>query len=176
MALGRSSIDGGGGDHMGQLGLVRRRHDHEIGQGRQIGDVERAGMGGAVGAHQAGAVHGEAHRQRLDRHVMHHLVIGALQEGGIDGAEGLHAFGRHAGGEGHAMLLGDADIEGAFREGLLEQIDAGARRHGGGDGDDARVLLGFRDQAFAEHFLIGRRLGRGLGFCSPVSTVNLVTA
>ena len=93
---------------------------------------------------------------------MHHLVIGALQEGGIDGAERLHAFGGKAGGEGHAMLLGDADIEGALREGLLEQVDAGARRHRGGDGDDARILLGFRDQAFAEHFLIGRRLGRGL--------------
>ena len=133
-------------------------------------------MGGAVGAHQTGAVHGKAHRQRLDRHVMHHLVIGALQEGRIDGAEGLHAFGGQAGGEGHAMLLGDADIEGALREGLLEQVDAGARRHGGGDGDDALVLLGFGDQS-SRRTLSGRSGALGVDFfCSPVSTVNLVTA
>jgi hypothetical protein len=64
----------------------------------------------------------------------------------------LHAFGRQPGGEGHAMLFGDADIEGALGEGFLEQIDAGARRHGGGDGDDAFVFLGFRDQGFPNTF------------------------
>jgi hypothetical protein len=41
-------------------------------------------MGWAVGADKAGAVDREAHRQALDRHVMHDLVIGALQEGGIE--------------------------------------------------------------------------------------------
>jgi hypothetical protein len=77
-------------------------------------------MGRAVGADEAGAVDGEAHRQLLDRHVMHDLVVAALQEGRIDRAERLVAFRRQAGREGHRMLLGDADIEGAGREGLAK--------------------------------------------------------
>ena len=72
---------------------------------------------------------------------MHDLVVGALQEGRIDGAERLDAFGRQSRGEGDAMLLGDADIEGALGEALGEHVEARARRHGGGDRDDALVLL-----------------------------------
>ena len=49
---------------MHQLGLVGRRHDDEARQAAEIGDVERAGMGRAVGADETGAVDGEAHRQR----------------------------------------------------------------------------------------------------------------
>jgi hypothetical protein len=94
-------------------------------------------MGRAVGADQPGAVDREAHRQRLDRDVVHHLVVGALQEGRIDRAERLHALGRQAGGEGHRVLLGDADIEAAVGEFLAEQVEPGARRHRRGDGDDA---------------------------------------
>ena len=119
-------------------------------------------MGRAVRAHEAGAVEGEAHGQVLDRHVVHDLVVGALQEGGIDRAERLVALRRHAGGEGHRMLLGDADIEGAGGEFLAEQVDAGARRHGGGDGDDLVVLGRFLDQALAEHLGVGGGVGLGL--------------
>jgi hypothetical protein len=95
---------------------------------------------GAVGADQAGAVDREAHRQVLDRDVVHDLVVGALQEGRIDRAERLVALGREAGGEGHRVLLGDADVEGALRERLAEDVEAGARRHRGGDRDDLVVL------------------------------------
>jgi hypothetical protein len=60
--------------------LFPSRHDHEIREAGEIGDIESAGMGGTVGADQAGAIHCEAHRKVLDRYVMHHLVVGALQE------------------------------------------------------------------------------------------------
>ena len=86
----------------------------------------------------------------LDRDVVHDLVVGALQEGRIDRRERLEALGREAGGEGDAVLLGDADVEGALGELLAEQVEAGARRHRGGDGDDLRVLARFRDQAVGE--------------------------
>ena len=132
-------------------------------------------MGRAVGADEAGAVHGEAHRQPLDRDVVHHLVVAALQEGRIDRAERLVAFGRQAGGERHRMLLGDADVEGALRKHLLEQIDAGARRHRGGDADDLVVLLGFLDQALAEHLLVGAGRSTCALACTPVATSNLTT-
>ena len=98
-------------------------------------------MGRAVGADQAGTVDREAHRQALDRHVVDDLVIAALQEGRIDRAERLVAFGGKTGGEGHRMLLGDADVEGAVGEGLVENVDAGSRRHRRGDADDLLVLL-----------------------------------
>ena len=111
---------------MNELGLVGRRHQHEAGQAAEIGDVERAGMGRTVGADKPGAVEREAHRQPLDRDVVHDLVVGALQEGRIDRRERLVAFGRKSGGEGHAVLLGDADVEGALRERLAEDVDAGA--------------------------------------------------
>ena len=120
-------------------------------------------MGRAVGADEAGAVDGEAHGQALDRDVMHDLVVAALQEGRVDRAERLVAFGRKTGGEGHRVLLGDADVEGAVRERLVEDVDAGAGRHRRGDGDDLVVLLGFLDEALAEHVLIGRRVRLGLG-------------
>ena len=100
-----------------------------------------------VGADQAGAVHAEAHRQLLDRHVVHDLIVGALQEGRIDRDKRLVSLRRQPGGEGHAVLLGDADVESAVGKGLGENIDAGARRHRRGDGDDAVVLLRFLDQA-----------------------------
>ena len=124
-------------------------HDDEARQRAEIADIERAGMGGAVGADETGAVHGEAHGQLLDGDVVDDLVVAALQEGRVDGAERLHAVGGEAGGEGDRVLLGDADIEGAVGKLCAEQIEAGARRHGRGDGDDLLVLLGFADQACA---------------------------
>ena len=130
-----------GRHHVGELGLVGGRHQHEARQAAEIGDVEAAGMGRPVGADQAGPVHGEAHRQALDRDVVHHLVVAALQEGRIDRRERLEAFGGEAGREGDGVLLGDADIEGALGELLAEQVEPGARRHRRGDGDDLVVLL-----------------------------------
>ena len=113
-------------------------------------------MGLPVGADQPGAVDREAHRQFLDRDVVHDLVIGALQEGRVDRRERLHALGGEAGGEGHRVLLGDADIEAALREFLAEQVEPGARRHRRRDRDDALVLLGFLDQRFGEDAGVGR--------------------
>ena len=104
-----------------------------------------------VGADEPGAVEREAHRQPLDGDVVHDLVVGALQEGGIDGRERLEAFGRQAGGKGHAVLLGDADVEGALGKRLGEQVEAGARRHRRRDGDDLVVLARLLDQALGEH-------------------------
>ena len=105
-----------GRHHVDEFGLVGRRHHHEIRQAAEIGDIERAGMGRAVGADEAGAVERKAHRQLLDGDVMHDLVIGALQEGRIDRGERLEAFGRQTRGEGDAVLLGNADIERARSE------------------------------------------------------------
>ena len=61
------------------------------------------------------------------------------------------------------MLLGDADVEGARREGLAEKVEAGAGRHGGGDRDDPVVVARLLDQALGEDPGVARRIGRRLG-------------
>ena len=132
-------------------------------------------MRGPVGADQAGAVEREAHGQALDGHVVHHLVVGALQEGRIDGRERLEAFRGQARGEGHAVLLGDADVEGALGELLGEQVEPGARRHGCGDGNDLVVLARLLDQALGEHLGVGRRVRLGGLTWAPVITSNRLT-
>ena len=131
-------------------------------------------MGRAVGADEPGPVDREAHRQVLDRDVVHDLIVGALQEGRVDRAERLEALGGETRGEGDRMLLGDADVEGAVGIGVAEQVDAGARRHRGGDGDDLLVARGLGDQRIAEHAGIGGRVALGLGR-APVITSKALT-
>ena len=59
------------------------------------------------------------------------------------------------------MLLGDAHVEDAIREGVAENIHAGARRHGGGDAHDLVIMLRGLHQALAEDAGIGGRIGLG---------------
>ena len=124
---------------MDEFGFVAGSHDHELGQAAEIGEIKRARMRRAVGADKAGAVHGETHRQLLDRDVVDDLIICALQEGRVDRTERLITLGRQTAGKRHRMLLGDADVESAVGKGLAEKVDAGAGRHGGGNGDDLVV-------------------------------------
>ncbi len=142
---------------MEKVRFVARRHDDETGQAAEIGYIERARMSLAVIADQTGAVDRKAHRQFLDRDIVHDLVKGALQECRIDRGERLHALGGEAGGEGHRVLFGDADVEAPLRKFVAEQVEPGSRRHGGGDGDDTVVGFGFLDQRFGEDAGIGRR-------------------
>ena len=135
-----------GVDHVDELGLVGRGHHREIGQGAQVSEIEAAGVGRAVGADQPGAVQREAHRQILDRDVMHDLVVGALQEGRINRRERPKALRREPGGEGHRMLLGNADVEGPLGELLGDLVEPGARRHRRGDRDDLLVARHLADQ------------------------------
>ena len=98
----------------------------------------------------------------LDRDVVDHLVVGALQEGRVDGAERAEALGGEAGGEGDGVLLGDADVEAALREGLGEQVEPGAGRHGGVDRDDPVVGRRLADQLLGEHRGVAGRVRLGL--------------
>ena len=94
---------------------------------------------------------------------MHHLVVTALQEGGIDGADRLHAVRRQTGREGHRVLFGDADVIRPLREGLAEQVQTRAGRHGRRDRHDRRIDLGVFDQLSSEHLGVAGRVGDGLG-------------
>ncbi len=133
--------------------FVFGRHEDDLGNAAQVGDVEEAVMRGAVVAGEAGAIHAEEDGQLLQADVVDDRIEGALEEGGVDGADGAIAARGHACGEDDRVLFGDADIEVALGMARAEEIEAGAVGHGGGDGDDARV---FRGQ-------IGQRVGEDLG-------------
>ena len=152
-----------GGDHMHQLRLIRCRHDNEARQVGQEGDVESPRMGRSIGADQPGAVDGKAHRQPLDRHVMHHLIVSALQKRRIQRAERPHPAGRQTRAEGHAMLLGDAHVETPAGKPLRKQVQPGTVRHRRRHRADPAVLGRQLHQRLAEDLCIGRRIRFRLG-------------
>ena len=154
-------VQDGGIGHVDQFGFISWRHDDHIGQGRQIGNVERPGMRTAIGADEASAVNGEAYRQILDRDVVHDLVIGALQEGRINRAEGTHPLCRKSSRKGDGMLFSDADIERAFGMRGREFVNAGAAGHCGGYRANLGIGFGQLGQRFTEHVLIGGRTATG---------------
>jgi hypothetical protein len=59
------------------------------------------------------------------------------------------------GRKGHAVLLGDADVETTIGKFLGEEIKPGSRRHRGRDGHDLVVLLGFADEGLCIDLGIG---------------------
>jgi len=71
-------------DHLPELALVLRGHEHDARQRTEVGNVEEALVGPAVVADDPPAIHGEYDRQLLDRDVVDHLIEAALQERRID--------------------------------------------------------------------------------------------
>jgi hypothetical protein len=73
----------------------------------------------------------------LDRDVVHDLVVGALQEGRIDRANGfMPSVARPA---AKVTACCSAMPTSKVRSGKARRtVEAGARRHRGGDGDDLR--------------------------------------
>jgi hypothetical protein len=120
-------------------------------------------MGRAIGADQPGAVDGKAYRQALQRDVVDDLVVAALQEGRVDRAERTKARGRHAGGEGHRVLFGNADVEDAARKAFRHDVEAGAAGHRGGHRHQLGVAGRGLGQGLAEDAGIAGRVGAPLG-------------
>mmetsp|Transcript_85589 Transcript_85589/g.238151 ORF Transcript_85589/g.238151 Transcript_85589/m.238151 type:complete len:669 (-) Transcript_85589:2867-4873(-) len=139
--------------------LVGRRQHRHVRNAARVGNVVIAGMRRAVGADEAGAVEREQHRQVLDGHVVHELVVGALQEGRVDRDDRLDALAGQARGEGDRMLLGDADIVITLREALVELDHARTLAHRRRDAHEPRVGLGHVAQPVAEDLGEGQ-LGR----------------
>ncbi len=61
--------------------------------------------------------------------------------------------------QGRLHLLGNADVEGALGEALLEAVHAGAAAHGGVDADHPRVQLGLRQQRVRKEVGVAAHLG-----------------
>ena len=90
-------------------------------------------MRGAVAADQTGAVHGQHHRQILQRNIVDQLIVGPLQKGRVDRHHGPEPIAGNARRDRHRVLLGDRHIEVALREasGIFHQ--PGALPHRGSD-------------------------------------------
>ena len=139
---GRSSMRGRGRDHVDELGLVGRRHHHEAGQAGEIGDVEGAGMGrrrrrrrGRRGRwRSAPAGSGSRRRARPGRRRAagrsNRWRRTACSPSVARPAAKVTACCS-------AMPTSKVRVGKAFGE----QVEAGAGRHGGGDGDDLVVAL-----------------------------------
>ncbi|EKY09651.1 hypothetical protein HMPREF9120_00356 [Neisseria sp. oral taxon 020 str. F0370] len=153
-----------GGEQQAAFVFVAGGGDGHVGNAAQEAEVVGAGVGGAVGADDAGAVDGKEHGQVLQGDVVHELVVAALQKGGVDGDDGFDAFAGEAGGEGDGVLFGDADVEIAFGKASGKFDEAAAFAHGGGDGGEAGIGFGLVAQPAAEDFGVGgTRGGRGGG-------------
>ena len=155
----------GGDEHALQLGLILGCHHGEVGHGAQVTDVVLALVGGAIGTHNSGPIEHEGDGQLLDAHVVDQLVVGALQEGAVDRHHGAQALTGHARRHGHGVLFGDTDIEILLRQGLLEQVQARAGGHGGGDAHHPGILFAELHQGLAKHLAVAGwlRLAGGVG-------------
>eukprot|EP00968_Pinguiococcus_pyrenoidosus_P010154 scaffold803_cov310-Pinguiococcus_pyrenoidosus.AAC.67 len=136
--------------HVHELDLIAGRHNHNVREGAQVGQVEGSVVRRSVVADEPGAIQDEANRQLLEHGVVHDLVVSPLQEGAVDAAERLQALAGHARREGHGVLLGDADVVGALREAPSEDVHSRAAGHGRGDADDLAVIRGRGDERVGE--------------------------
>ena len=94
-------------------------------------------MARAVVAGDAGPVEHEDDRAAVQADVEVGLVEGPAEEGGVHGHHGAQPGHGHAGGRGHLVLLGDADVEEALGEASLKGKEPGGPGHGGGQCHDA---------------------------------------
>ena len=146
-----------GVQHVHQHRLVARRHQHHVRQAAQVGDVEDAVVGRPVVADQSRPVHREDHRELLQADVVYDLIVGPLQEGRVDGRHRPGAAECQPGCEQDRLLLGDADVEIALRHRGLEDVEARAGVHRGGDADHPCVAAALCQQRLAEDRGVLRR-------------------
>ena len=100
----------GGFQHVLEFVFILRRHDDEVRNGAEEGEVKQAVMGGAVRTNEAAPVHRQNHRQFLQADVVDHLIVGPLHEGGIDRNNRDESLGGEPGGKSHSMLLGHPHV------------------------------------------------------------------
>src|SRR3954447_13044831 len=148
---GRRVVDLDGLPQLGaQLFGVARGGEPERGDDLEHRHVPHVVVRGAVVAGDAGPVEHEGHPALVQGDVHEDLVEGTVEEGGVDGEDGVQAAGREARRRYGRVLLGDADVVDAPREGVRELLQADRLEHGRGDGDDVLALPAQLDHLVAE--------------------------
>ena len=87
-------------------GAAMRMSGHEL----QHREVPHAVVARAVGPGDTGAVEHEGDAGLVQRDIHQHLVERAVHERRVDRDDGVQAAEGEAGGGGHGVLLGDADV------------------------------------------------------------------
>ena len=82
---------------------------------------------------------------------MEQHVKSPLQKAGVHREHRAQTLLGHAGRHGHGVALGDAHVKKPLGPGGGELLEAGALRHGGGDGADALVVSRQLHQLVAKH-------------------------
>ncbi len=157
---------------MGKLGFVGRgKHLHVRNRAKQR-HVEHAMMGGAVIAHQAGAVDGEYNIEVFERYVDDGLVYCSLEERGVQRHNGLLAAKRQTAGHADRMTLGDTHIEAPLGMTCSEFAQAGAVHHGSRNGADALIQSSLFRERLGKSLGVGKRLGLRLKRCPSSDVVR----
>ena len=100
-------------------GVARRGYGHAR-DVRQIGEIKQSVMGGAVFAHEPGAVNGEDNRQFHQSHVMDDVVVGTLEKRRVYCHVRDHAVFCEPSSESHRMAFRYPDVECPLGESLAE--------------------------------------------------------
>jgi hypothetical protein len=105
----------------------------------------------AVRTGHAGPVEHDGHRLPVQGDVHQELVEGPVEERRVDGDDRVQATHRQPGRRGERVLLGDADVEGAFGEPLGERGQPRRVQHRRGDRHDVGPIRA------DPHQLVGER-------------------
>ena len=107
-------------------------------------------MGRTVAGHKTRAVYGEKYIQLHQADIMDDLVVGTLEKCGIDGDHGQQTLAGQARRKRDGVFLRHADVKEAPGMAVLEEIQAGAVLHGGGDAAQPRLVVAQICQRTAE--------------------------
>ncbi len=116
-------------------------------------------MGGAVLAHNAGAVYAESHRQAQQSHVVYHMVIGSLQKRAVDCHKRVHAVFGESAGKCHGMSFGNAHVKHSVGHFALKGRYGCAVGHGCRYSHNPGIPARKLQQGVAEHVLPFRGVG-----------------
>mgnify|MGYP000450102373 CR=1 FL=1 len=98
-------------------------------------------MGGAVTGNKPRAIHGKKNIKLHQIDIVDDLIIGALEEGRIDRNDRQQALTGKTCRKADGMLLRHTDIKEAAGMAVLEEVEAGAVLHGGGDAAQTRFVI-----------------------------------
>jgi hypothetical protein len=156
-----------------RVGIARRR-DADARHRAKDRQVPHAVVAGAVRTGDAGPVEHQGDREPVQRDVHQHLVEGPVEECRVDRHDRVQPGHRHAGGGGHRMLLGDADVEAPVGVRLGERAETGGAQHRRRDRHDVRPLVADARELVGEHRGPGGALGPGGLAGDRVDRVGLV--
>ena len=137
------------GQPIAQLRIVGGGKNRDV-HIREECNIVNALVCGTVAGHQPRAVHSEQHIQLHQIDIMDDLVVGALEKCGIDGDHGQQPLAGQARRKRDSVFLRHADVKETPGMAVLEEVQAGAVLHGGGDAAQPRLVVAQICQRTAE--------------------------